>query len=121
MDNPTFIGDNPSIPGEYKRNHSQFYPGRQSDVESTFTPSNQVHPKKISIISNSGNEKDALPDEIPVRNVELHYPLFTYDLFDFCRKLRMIETPGAKASNSCFPVLPCPLAWEMFGDFHSSL
>ena len=76
MDNPSFIGDNPSIPGEYKRNYSQFYPGRHLDVESTFTPSNQVHPKKISIISNGGSEKETLPDEIPVRNFDLHYRHF---------------------------------------------
>lgn len=75
MDNQSFIGDNPSIPGEYKRNYSQFYPGKHYDIGSTFTPSNQVHPKKISTISNE-SEKDALPDEIPVRFLNLHYRHF---------------------------------------------
>ena len=67
MDNPSFIGDNASIPGEYKRNYSQFYPGKHADVESTFSPSNQVHPVK------NINSKDPLPDEIPVSYFNIFY------------------------------------------------
>lgn len=61
-DNPTFIGDSVyTIPGEFRRNITQFYPGKQQRYTSQFPPPAQFQVR---------DEKSQPVPEEPKKNVE---------------------------------------------------